>query len=117
MAYLFWYPGLQASASEIINKLELIYVTMASCNILMHNFNKLQQGKTEKVLVYVTNLEGTLNVVQQEYPMMLSTSEVQKHLRDYLFHGLCKQLCNSMHYLYDDPRKMYPQPLTAAQKA
>ena len=95
------YLGLQAPVSEIINKLELIYGTLASFNILMQNFYKLQQGKTEKVLVYVTHLEGALNTVQQEYPMMLSMGKVQKHLRD-LFHGLCKQVHDSIHYLYGD---------------
>ena len=67
----------------------------------MQNFYKLQ-GKTKKVTLYVTQLEEALNVVQQEYPMMLSMSMVQKHLSDYLFHGLCKQLHDSMSYLYDD---------------
>ena len=61
--------------SEIVNKLELVYGTVAAFDILMQNFYKLQ-GKTEKVMLYVTQLEA-LNVVQQEYLMMLSTSEVQ----------------------------------------
>ena len=69
---------------------------MASYNILMQNFYKLQQGKMEKVPVYATLLEGVLNAVQQEYPMMLSMGKVQKHLRDHLFPGLCKQLHDSM---------------------
>ena len=92
MADLVWYLSLQAPGSEIRNKLELVYGTGASFDILMQNFYKLQQGKTEKVTVHVTQLEGALNAAQQEYPMMLSTSEVQKHLRDCLFHGLHKQL-------------------------
>ena len=72
--------------SEIINKLELVYGTVASFIILMQNFYTLQQGRTGKVTLYVTWLEGVLNAVQQEYPTMLSVSEVQKHLRDHLFH-------------------------------
>ena len=47
--------------------------------------------------------------------MMLGASKVQQHLR--LFHGLHKQLWDSMCYLYDDMRIMYPQLMTAAQKA
>ena len=42
--------------------------------------------------------------------------KVQKHLRDCLFHGLHKELCNSMHYLYDDLRVMYPKLMTVAHK-
>ena len=36
---------------------------MASFDILMQNFYKLQQGKTEKVMLYVTQLEGALNMM------------------------------------------------------
>ena len=46
----------------------------------------------EKVPVYITQLDGMLNAVQQEYHNMLSMGEVQKHLRDCLSHVLCKQL-------------------------
>ena len=60
---------------------------------------------------------GALNVVMQEYPTMLSAREVQKHLRDYLFHGLCKHLHDSMHCMYDNMRIMYPQLMTAACKS
>ena len=83
-ANLVQYLGLQALVAEIINKSELVYGTVASFDFLMQNFYKLQ-GKTEKVTLYVTQLEGTLNVVQQEYLIMLSASEVQQHLRDWLF--------------------------------
>ena len=34
----------------------------------MQTFYKLQQGRKEKVLVYVTHLEGAVNAVEQEYP-------------------------------------------------
>ena len=69
----------------------------------------------EKVTLYDTLLEGTLNAVQQECLTVLSTNEVQKHLS--LFHGLHKKLHDSMHYLYDDMRITYPQLMTAAYKA
>ena len=39
--------------SVIINKLELVYSTVESFDILMQNFYKLQQGKTEKVPLYL----------------------------------------------------------------
>ena len=107
-ADLVQYLDLQALASEIINKLELVYGTIASFSVLMQNLYKLQQGRTEKVTLYVTQLEGALNVVQEEYLTMLSANEVQQHLRDRLFNGLHKQLRDLMHYLYDDVWIMYP---------
>ena len=111
------YQGPHALASEIINKLELVYGTVASFHILMQNIYKVLQGKTEKVTMYVTQLEGGLNVVQQEYPTILSDNEVQQHLRDRIFHGLHKPLRDLMCYLYDDVRITYPQLVTAAWKA
>ena len=77
MADLIWYLDLQALVAEIINKLELVYGIMASFDILMKIFYKLQHGKAENVMLYVTQLEGALTAVQQEFPMMLSLSEVQ----------------------------------------
>ena len=50
-------------------------------------------------------------------PSTLSVGKVQKHLRDHLFHEQCKQLCNSMHYLYNDPGIVHPQLKTLAHKA
>ena len=95
-ADLVWYLGLHAPESEMINKLELMHDPVISFNVFMQNFYKLQQGKIEKVPVYVTKLKEVLNLVQGDYPNMLSTNEVQKHLRNCLFHGLintCVILC------------------------
>ena len=72
----------------------------------------------EKVMLYVTQLEGALKAVWQEYPTMkVSMSDVQEHLRDCFFHGLCKQLCKSMHYLYNGMGITYLQLIIAANKA
>ena len=114
---LVCYLGPQPLVAEIINKLELVYDTMTSFDILMQHFYKLQPGKTAKVTLYITQLEGALNAVWQGYLMMLSASEVQQLLRDQHFHGLHKQLHNSMCYLYDDKWITYPQLMTAAQNA
>ena len=47
---------------------------------------------------------------------MLSTSNVQEHLRDCLFHGFSKQLDNSIDCLYDEMRITYSQLMTAVCK-
>ena len=52
-ADLVRYLDPQALVLEIINKLELVYGTTASFDMLMHNFYKLQQGRAEKVTLYV----------------------------------------------------------------
>ena len=40
------------------------YGTVASFNILMQNFYKLQQVRMERVSAFITHLEGVLNAVQ-----------------------------------------------------
>ena len=68
------YLGLQTLVAELISELELVYGTMASFDISMQNCYKLQQSKTEKVTLYLTQLEGVLNAVWQEYLIMVSAS-------------------------------------------
>ena len=43
--------------------------------------------------------------------------EVQLHLKDYLFHGVCKHIRDSIRYLYSTPRTSYSQLMVAARKA
>ena len=47
-ADLVWYLGLQAPVSEIINKVEPIYGTVASFNILMQNFYNCNKGRQKR---------------------------------------------------------------------
>ena len=86
MADLVWYLGLHAPVSQMIEKLSLMYDTMASFNILMQNFYDLQQTSTERVSDFVTPSEGVLYVIQQEHLHVLSKT-VQKHLRDLFYMG------------------------------
>ena len=65
----------------------------------------------------VTQLEGAMIAVQQEYPMMLIMSKVKKCLRVCLFHEFYNPLHDSMHYSYDDMRMMHPQHMAADHKA
>ena len=91
-----------------------MYATLASFSILMQIFTSCNRENGEGASI-CSSVGGMLNVVQQEYPNILSTGEVPRHLRD-IFHGLHKQL-HSMCYLYDDLRVMYPQLMTVAHNA
>ena len=42
--------------------------------------------------------------------------EVQQHLKDCLFHGVCKHICDSVWYLYSTPGTSYSQMMVAVQK-
>ena len=54
------YMGPTASVSKILEKLLVIFGTVASCDILMQNFYKVMQGGNKKVPSFTTWLEGTL---------------------------------------------------------
>ena len=43
--------------------------------------------------------------------------EAQQHLKDHLFHGIWKQICDSVWYLYSTPGTSYSQLMVATQKA
>ena len=43
--------------------------------------------------------------------------EAQQHLRDHLFHGVRKHICNIVWYLYSTLGILYSQLVVAAQKA
>ena len=52
------YMGPTASVREILQKLTVIFRTVASFDVLMQNFYKVTQGNNEKVLSFATRLEG-----------------------------------------------------------
>ena len=54
------YMGPIARVSEILQKLTVIFGTVASFDVLMQNFYKVTQGNHEKVPSFATRLEGTL---------------------------------------------------------
>ena len=56
------YMGPTASVSNILEKLSVIFGTVASFDVLMQNFYKISQGN-EKVPSFATRLEGTLNQI------------------------------------------------------
>ena len=90
---------------------------MASFDILMQNFYKVTQGNNEKVPYFTTRLEGTLNQIKLQCLRRMMDLEAQQHLKDCLFHGVCKHICNSICYLYSTPNTFYLQLMVTAWKA
>ena len=54
------YMGPTTSVAHILQKLTIIFVTVASFDILMQTFYKVMQGNHEKVPSFAMRLEGTL---------------------------------------------------------
>ena len=104
VADMVWYMGPTTSVSDILQKLSH-FGTVASFNVLMQNFYKVTKGNHEKVPSFAMRLEGTLN------------HDVSWHLKDQLFHGVCKHIRDSIRYLYINPKTTYSQLMIAAHKA
>ena len=110
------YMGPTASVSDILEKLSVIFGTVASFDVLMQNFYKISQGN-EKVPSFATRLEGTLNQIRIKCPGRIADHEVPSHLKDWLFHGVKKHVRDSVQYLYSNPQTTYPELVVAARRA
>ena len=53
-ADLVWYLGLHVPVSQMLEKLKLMYGIIASFDILIQNFYKLQQARMERVPTFIT---------------------------------------------------------------
>ena len=111
------YMGPTASVALILRKLSVIFSTVASLDVLMQNFYKVTQGNNEKVPSFTMRLEGTLNQIRLQCPSRMMDLEVQQHLKDCLFHGVCKHISDSIWYLYGTPRTTYSQLMVTTHKA
>ena len=116
-AYMALYMGPTTSVAHILQKLTIIFGTVVSFDVLMHNLYKVTQGNHKKVPSFTTRLEGTLNQIRLQCPWRVTDHEVQQHLKDCLFHGVCIHIRNSIRYLYSNPRTTYSQLMVAACKA
>ena len=92
VADMAWYMGPTTTVPHILQKLTIIFSTMASFDILMQNVYKVTQGNHEKVPSFAPRLEGTLNKIRLQCPRRMSELEVQQHLKDCLFHGVCMHI-------------------------
>ena len=66
------YLGVHAPASQMNEKLKLMYGSVTSFDVLMQNFYRLQHTRAERVPDFVAQLEGALNVIQCKHPHMLN---------------------------------------------
>ena len=108
------YIGPTASVSDILQKLMVFFGMVASFDVLKQNFYKVTQGNHEKVPSFATRLEGTLNKIWIKCPRQIADCKVSWHLKDHLFHGVCKHIRDSIRYLYTSPETTYLQLMVAA---
>ena len=92
VADMAWYMGPTTSVANILQKLAIIFSTVASFNVLMQNFYKVTQGNHKKAPSFAIRLEGTLNQIRLQCPKRMTDLEVQQHLKDHLFHRVYKHI-------------------------
>ena len=109
--------GPTASVSEILQKLTVIFSTVASFDVLMQNAYKVTKGNHEKVPSFTTKLEGTLNQIWLKCPRRIVDHKVACHLKDRFFHGVHKHIRDSIRYLHSNTETTYSQLMVAARKA
>ena len=111
------YMGPTAGVSDILDKLTVIFRTVASFDVLMQNFYKITQGNNEKVPSLATRLEGTLNQIRLRCPGWITNHEVPWHLKEWLFHQVCKYMRDLIRYLYGNSKTTYSELVIAAHQA
>ena len=101
--------GPTASVSNILEKLSVIFGTIASFNVLMQNFYKITQGSSKKVPSFATRLEGILNQIRLRCPGQITDHEVPWHLKECLFYRVRKHMRESIRYLCGNPKTSYSE--------
>ena len=81
------YMGPTASMANILQKLTIIFGTVASFDMLMQNFYKVTQSNDEKVPSFATRLEGTLNQIQLQCPGRIMNERCNSTSRTISFMG------------------------------
>ena len=102
------YMSPTTSVAHILQKLTVIFGTVVSFDVLMQNFYKVTQDNNQKVSSFTTRLEGTFNQIRLQCPGRITGHEVQQHLKDHLFHRVCKHIRDSIRYLYSNPGPHIP---------
>ena len=111
------YMGPTASVSKILEKLLVIFGTVASFDVLMQNFYKIMQEGNEKVPSFATRLKGTLNQIRIKCPRRIANHEVPWHLKERLFHRVKKHARDSVRYLYSNPHTTYSELVVTGRRA
>ena len=104
------YIGSNMGIDHILCKLSVIFVMVASFDILMQNFHKVSWGTMRRFPHLPQSWRsGTLNHIQLLCSGRMTDLEAQQHLKGHLFHRVRKHVCESIEHLYSTPSKSYSQ--------
>ena len=76
------YLGSFVNVVKMISKLETLYDTIASYNVLMQNYYKINMDPKECVQAFATRMVGALNQIRTKFPHMLSDADMETYVKD-----------------------------------
>ena len=85
----------------------IIYGNVKSCDLLMKDFYRADQGKEKSVTSYAIWVGGLLSQKRDKFPDQISLEKEQELLKDRLFHGSHKSIWDSVKYHHGDAKVDY----------
>ena len=101
----------------ILKKFTIIYGNVKSFNLLMRDFYRADQGEDETIPPFTTKIEGLLSQIRDRFPSQHPHREEQRLLKDCLFHGSRKSICDSVKYCFADASVDYMHFLGECRKS
>ena len=109
--------GPATSVDVILEKLDSLYGSVSTFDVMMYGFYRKSQGKSESVACYIARLEGKLNEIWIKHLNRVSEMKITGYNRDHLFYGLRKPICEAIHAKFNNPMNHYMALMWAARRA
>ena len=109
--------GVGSTLEQILERLTLAFETISDKDVLLQEYYKLSQESGESVQQYSIRLEAALEKIRIRYPESHSLREADTSLKDRLFHGMRKEIRDSIRFRFEDKVVTYQDLLAAARKA
>ena len=107
--------GESATVDEILNTLRPSYSETQSYDTLLQEFFRLQQTDNEEVGEYAIRLNSKLAKIKRQYPLQFTPEIEEQYKRNRLFHGLYKELRDSLRSIFRDSSVSYNDFLAQAR--
>ena len=95
------YIGLTSPLEMIIMEMKERYVRMAPPDTLVFEFHQLSQDKKERVKELAGQIEKLYNRLVDQLPERYPDKGL---LKDHLFYGMNQNLCDSLCFMFQDPK-------------
>ena len=107
--------GESATVEEILDALRPNYSKTQSYDTLLQEFFRLHQNSDEDVGEYAIRLNSKLAKIKRQYPAQFTPEVEDQYKRNRLFHGLTKELRDSLRSTFRDPSVLYNDLLAQAR--